>query len=521
MTTTNPALRALLIYALVLPLALVMGYLLATPTDLPTLALVGLVLAVLLSPFFLKYHHPMLFLTWNMTAVAFFLPGRPEFWMLFAFGSLLISIVQRALVREKRMIFEPSLFWPLVFLALVVVVTGHFTGGVFGMQVLGSERLGGKRYLNILAAVAGFFAMSWARIPPRKALLFVGLYFLGSLANTIGSLVPRLPDAFIYLGLIFPVTQNDIGGTTWDLRPSAPGEGITRLYGLTTTCGWVFAYLLARYGLRDLMAGKRIWVSLLLLTVMFLGCLGGFRSFLVNSAVILLTLFFFEGLFRTKYAVHLAMACLVMGVLLVTQVNRLPLSLQRSLSVLPIPVDKVARQEAEGSSEWRVRLWKLAWPMVPRYLWLGKGLGIESGEFGLASTLRGLPSGFEYEARLMAQDYHNGPLSVLLPFGLWGALGWLWFLAASLRALFLNHLHGESSLQKINTFLLAFFIAKTILWFGVFGNFYTDFAEFTGLMGLSLSLNGGICKPVRVAAPVQPALRLRPPRASFQPSANL
>jgi hypothetical protein len=46
----------------------------------------------------------------------------------------------------------------------------------------------------------------------------------------------------------------------------------------------------------------------------------------------------------------------------------------------------------------------------------------------------------------------------------------------------------------LNRFLLAYFITKTIFFFCVFGNFYSDLAMFTGLVGVSISLNGGIAR---------------------------
>ena len=45
----------------------------------------------------------------------------------------------------------------------------------------------------------------------------------------------------------------------------------------------------------------------------------------------------------------------VLGVtFLVSFVDRLPLTMQRSLSFLPLPVDPIARASAEATTEWRV-----------------------------------------------------------------------------------------------------------------------------------------------------------------------
>ena len=51
--------------------------------------------------------------------------------------------------------------------------------------------------------------------------------------------------------------------------------------------------------------------------------------------------------------------------------------------------------------------------------------------------------------------------------------------------------------------MLAFFLAKTALFFFIFGDFRYDFASFAGLVALGVALNGGICKRLRQTAPAE------------------
>ena len=46
------------------------------------------------------------------------------------------------------------------------------------------------------------------------------------------------------------------------------------------------------------------------------------------------------------------------------------------------------------------------------------------------------------------------------------------------------------------TLLFAFFVVKMILFFVVFGSFYSDMITFTGILGFSVAINGGECQPV-------------------------
>ncbi len=98
------------------------------------------------------------------------------------------------------------------------------------------------------------------------------------------------------------------------------------------------------------------------------------------------------------------------------------------------------------------------------------------------------------EVAILAPDYHNGPLSLLIPFGLWGLLAFGWFLIASGRVLYRNYKFGEESLRHINVFLLAVFLTRVIFFFAVFGAIGSDVASFLGLIGLSVSINGAAKK---------------------------
>src|SRR5581483_3691622 len=115
---------------LCLPVAAFLGYLLATPLDFSTFLVVGLTLLVLMIPVFLRFHHVWLIAVWNMSALAFFLPGRPPLWLLLSFISLLIAALQYALHREQKFVAVSSIVKPLILLTIVLLVTAKFTGGI-------------------------------------------------------------------------------------------------------------------------------------------------------------------------------------------------------------------------------------------------------------------------------------------------------------------------------------------------------------------------------------------------------
>jgi len=92
----------------------------------------------------------------------------------------------------------------------------------------------------------------------------------------------------------------------------------------------------------------------------------------------------------------------------------------------------------------------------------------------------------------MIGNYHNGPLTVLLTFGLGGMIAFLWFSAAAVRVLYRNYVHAPPHLRTINTFLLSYFLMRLLYFLVFYGQIAEDFYLFTGLVGLSIALNNGI-----------------------------
>jgi hypothetical protein len=154
-------------------------------------------------------------------------------------------------------------------------------------------------------------------------------------------------------------------------------------------------------------------------------------------------------------------------------------------------------------------MWKAVLPQVPQYLLFGKGLAMTQQEYQLSE-------GFAWDAAALSEDqwgsalagdYHNGPLSVVIPFGVWGLIAWVWFLAAGLWVLHRNYRYGDPSLRVINTFLLANFIVRMVMFWLIVGGFYSDLMYYAGLLGLGVSLNGGLAG--RVPARVEESPRVR------------
>jgi len=511
MTTAASSLfRSLVIYTICVPLALILGYLISTPDDFASFTVVGLVLFFLLVPLLLRWHHVWLIASWNMSVVLFFLPGKPLVWLALAWISLTIAFVTYIMNRKHKFLNVPELTRPLVLLVLVTIITAQFRGGM-GLQALGSDIYGGKRYLLILTSIVGYFAIISQRIPPHRVPLYVALFFLSAITIAIGELAVVVTPSFYFLFMLFPVGSAGLQAIYSD--PLGRPGFATRLSGLASAGSALYLLMLCRYGIENLFTLRRLGRLAMFACCLFVAMLGGFRSIFILFLLTFLLLFYLEGLMRSPLLPAFLLVAVVVGAAIVPLANHLPFAIQRSLSFLPIPIDPMVKAGAEASTEWRVQMWKRVLPEVPEYLLLGKGYTFSAKD--LASTrIRGI-SDTGTEGTELAGDFHSGPLSVIIPFGIPGTIAFLWFLVAGLKVLRNNYLFGDATFRRVNTFLLAHFIAKAIFFFAIFGSLYNDLQSFIGLLALSISINGGMARPVLVPQPkiAFNRFKLQPPAA--------
>ena len=504
----NPAaaMRMLITYAICIPLAVLVGYLLTNPMDYGTLGFLGLVLALIISPLFIKWHYPIMVFALASPIMVFFLKGNPPFGQVMVFLSLGIAVIERTLSGERRFTSVPSLTRPLLFTLGVVLFTAELTGGI-GFHAMGGDEGvigGGKKYLAIFTGLATFYALTSQVIPPEKRRFYMALFFLPPMLSAVSDLFPYLPAPLNYVNLLIPGS-----GYSMDSNALADvGTKLKRFGGLAGLANALLTYMLVRYGLRNILAGGHWWRTVLLMLLALLTLVGGFRSSMINLIMVLTFLFFLEGLHRTRLMPIVGMGLVTLCVLLVPFAGKLPFSMQRSLTFLPLPnLDPQAVMDAEGSTEWRLNMWSLLWPQVPNHLLLGKGFGLTKEDFSMmgGGALAAGAERFDASSAGLAvsSDYHSGPLSTLIPFGAWGALAFFWLTLAGLRLLYRNYKYGEADLKSINCFLLAAAIAHWLSFFFIYGAFQNDVNYFAGIFGLSVAFNGGMRAPAPKPTVVQ------------------
>ena len=481
--------RTLLIYAITIPLALVLGYLLISPTENTSLLALLFVAFVLCLPVLLRAHHTVLLFSWNAMICVFFVPGQPYIWMLMTVLTLGIVILNHIINRDQMFVAVPSVTKTLLFLGAVVLLTAKLRGGV-GIRAFGGDSYGGKAYIFILLGIAGYFALTSTVIPLERIPKTIGLFFLSGVTAIVGHLVLLVGPGLYFLFRFFP---SGVAQTQYTSELS--GGGIVRYAGVTLSGIALINYLLARYGIRGIFNTNHPFR--ILSFVLALACipLGGFRSNLMFIIMVLVVQFVCEGLLRTKF-LPLSLGAVVLLTALLTPFSKsLPLTMQRAVSFLPVEVDAAVAFDAEASTTWRLEMWKLLMPELPKRVILGKGYSLDPTH--LYMVQQGIIKGFggSYEGSLASGDYHNGPLSVYIPLGGLGALAFVLFLVASTRVLYRNYRHGRAELRQVNTLLFATHVTHMIFFTFVFGSFHVEFYQFIGPLGLSVSFNGGVASP--------------------------
>ena len=481
--------RSLLIFAFCIPLAILMGFMLSDPFVSKNMMVIGILGGLLLLPVAITFHHSALIWTSTMFMTAFFVKGQPPMWMLMALVSLAVAIISRPLSAVKpKPVWTRGMVASLAFLVIVMLITAKFRGGI-GIRSFGGDVYGGRRYVFIIFAIIGFFALTMQTIPKKRIASDLRMFALGPATAALSNIAYMLGPAFYFLFLLFPVDMA-LGQAAADLSPGF--EGIKRVSGFGPASIGITGFCLMRWGFTGVLSLHKPWRALIMLCALGLGVISGFRSH-ISFCILLMTIqFFAEGLHRTRYLAGFICGLTVVFSFIAVFSEKLPIPAQRALSFLPIRVDAHAKIDARNSNEWRLEMWEVLAKDIPKYFWLGKGYAIDPTDLFLAneSIARGFADPNEFFIK--AGDYHSGPFSLILPFGVWGVIAFAWILYCGIKILWNNMKYGDADLKKINVFLYSIFMARLVFFVVIFGAFEQDLWIFLATIGLSLCINGGV-----------------------------
>src|SRR6185503_11064688 len=132
------------------------------------------------------------------------------------------------------------------------------------------EMWGAKKYIGVLGAVTGFFALTAHAIPSAKGRQYASLYFLSGLTLALSDLVYMAGPRFYALYSFLP---SEVA-----INQAISTEQLWRLSGIGFAAQYFVWFLMSRFGIRELFDLTRPWRVLGLAGAFGLALLGGFRA---------------------------------------------------------------------------------------------------------------------------------------------------------------------------------------------------------------------------------------------------
>lgn len=424
------------------------------------------------------------------------IPGQPNS-LLLGQALFLGFCIQLFLMRKLRykLAWTELEFWIMILTLFVVQV---YVRNPVGVNIFGGDTVGGKGYFLYALALTSTLLFCVLRVPANELKWILPLSIFGGLMNAaisvLGTLIPTIG---YYTGSGYMAsTDNGYENQVVD------SQSTTRILFLgvfgNNVSLWVASYI------SPLKACLRPLLAVLILAALAAAMLSGFRNNLASVGLTLLLGIAYRSGFS---GVVISVLGGIGGLALIAVVNTmhpLPPNIQRSLTFLPGTWDERYKLDAEGSTEWRVEIWREVL-LTDRWIQnklLGDGLGYSSAELAAQKNSRlgaraGI-SGFDTfrDSILSNGDYHSGPVSTIRVIGY---IGLIFFLLAQIRLAV--HAHRQIIRCRGTEWLpLALFIGIPMVWgplfFAlIFGDFKTNAATFLLSVGMMRLLENNLPLP--------------------------
>ncbi|MDQ6911313.1 MAG: O-antigen ligase family protein [Verrucomicrobiota bacterium] len=382
--------------------------------DFPVLLMVfGLLGMILIVAFMRQRVWVLLAMFWGFTGSVYVLPLRFSVRDLVV---LLVTAIACALFALRIFKFRNSWkFLDAILFLNVAQVALAFLFHPVGLRSMSSSTVGAKPYFNVVIALVAYLILSNQIAPPKLArALPVFVFIPEAISSCISLLVRVVPRIGLVLGYFYS-----------DFFPplSVQGGGVERI---SIGSGSTLVRLLCSYfrPLSTINPLRPLRLFLLLLGLVLI-LISGFRSTLLSAAAIFLLSCYLRNGWKDLLAALAGISLVIAALVLFNAtVHPLPLPIQRTLSFLPGTWDSRAREDAAGSTEWRLQMWRDL-TKGNKYIQdkiMGDGFGFSRMELQ-AMERQNYSTGPEMQEYFMIIGaFHNGPLSAIRYVGVVGLL---------------------------------------------------------------------------------------------------
>lgn len=408
------------------------------------------------------------------------IPGQLNLYYVLTAGIVLAFLTRLAIQHNLTKPPRFAAYGLLIGLWLVIVMAVRGAG----FRILGSDTWGGMFYVSLFLSISFAFGATQIRLSPRQW----GLVITGMM---LGAFAPLAVDTLLIIGkmpsFLFMFVR-PTGGIGFSMLAAEAVEGIVR-YLSAGVAGVVLSLWIFSRATFDRLFGWRGLVYAPLLALAFgLAAISGYRIRVLEIALFVLMVGALQRGWTFLRISLLAgvIACGIAG--LYPLAKHLPLPAQRSVAWLPaIEINPNVKQDAEGTVDWRLELWKRALEEAPDYLWVGKGYAFQGDESLDAYAFRGLD---QLRWAVITSSYHNGPLSMLVGLGIPGlAVALLWIASMTHFTIRLVRQPWNSPTIRLISYAVAARIMVAVaIFFTLYGDVQVSFPELFFLSSLLIAL---------------------------------
>jgi hypothetical protein len=383
-------------------------------------------------------------------------------------------------------------------LTLIVINTIiDFVHHPVGLQVFGSQVIGGRGYVNVVLAVLAYRVI--VRLPDSiRPVSWIPYFILAGTAvvTMFNIIVYVAPSTTPYVYMLYgAVDYSEYARSPLAVSP------VTRVLGLRDFGYTLVLVLCALYPPKTLLNPLRVRFYLLIVGFVLV-LISGFRSTLggILAAVAISSLLHqgWRGVLTTFLAGGLVLGTVTFGQ---GRLYELPPGVQRAFSFLPGRWSPLVVTDAERSSQMRFDWWRqIVKEGVIKDWVFGDGMGVAEKEFENLSSRTTFLEWYQ-----LTGGFHNGPLTTIRFAGLIGlVLFYTFMITAAIYAVKCARLCRGTSLEPAAIFLAIQLIWIPIYYTFVFGAYDQDLPQEVFLVALLLLLLRMI--PQARAAATEPRL---------------
>ena len=425
--------------------------------------------------FFINRPDVLLFLIIATYSSRLYLPGIPaqlELVDLLQVLFICICIAKAALIHGNYAIeLKHSVLLTLLLLnvALVIMIRGA------GFRALGGDQWGGFRYVPLIINALFLLNIRMIRMTPAMwkwaILSMFAMSFIPAMAEVI-AVVTNGKVSFQYN--FIQLAESTVNAAQ---NFASGGSRVVRFASLGSLGGGLFmlAFLIR-------IPGKlRFLPPIIFLFLAFiLRAMTGHRLALISSIIFCWIYgmnYFFQRKKLGRYISVSVLIALSSATIIYLIAPKLPDAAQRAISFLPgVNINLHVQLDADHSSQWRLNLWQDAIQEIPEYWLIGKGFTFPS--YAVQSHSGVIDLAEMHEWAVVTSTYHNGPLSLLIGFGISGLLiGSALFITPHIyHAKMQQSSWRDPFLQRVHLVILIQSIVSMIIFFSVYGDAPSDLA---------------------------------------------